>query len=132
MMLSELRAFDKFKVVSIHTGRETGRRLADMGFTNGSEGTVMRCGFLHGPLHVCVGGYQLLVRYSEAAAVEIEVLEYAPRGSRRALGGGQGRGKGRPAAACHVCEDAPAPAGTRPRPRVTCLDPDEVTGDAQS
>lgn len=119
MMLAELRAYDRFKVLAIHTGRETGRRLADMGFTKESEGRVMRCGFLRGPMHVCVGGYHILLRYSEAAAVEVEVLEFAPRGRGLRRGGGRGFGRGfgpghgdlsgKPGL-CHGCETGPAAA----------------------
>ncbi|MBU0935848.1 MAG: ferrous iron transport protein A [Spirochaetes bacterium] len=117
MMLAELRAYDRFKVLAIHTGRETGRRLADMGFTKDSEGRVMRCGFLRGPMHVCVGGYHLLLRHSEAAAVEVEVLEFAPhghglgRGGRRGLRRGFGHGalSGKPGL-CHGCETDAAAA----------------------
>jgi len=103
MMLANLKAYDRFKVLAIHTGRETGRRLADMGFTKNSEGTIMRCGFFRGPLHVCVGGYHILVRHSEAALVEVELLETAQRQGRRGFGGGRGKG-GQGKGACHGCE----------------------------
>lgn len=102
MMLASLKAYDRFKVLAIHTGRETGRRLADMGFTKGSEGTVMRCGFFRGPLHVCVAGYHILIRHSEAASVEVELLENGQTQGRHR--GRFGRGHG----ACHGCEDQPA------------------------
>lgn len=102
MFLADLHAFDRFKVLSINTGRETGRRLSDMGFTKHSEGVVMRCSFLRGPMHVCVAGYHILVRHSEAAAVEVELLERRERQAGR----GRWRHGARRRAACQGCDEA--------------------------
>jgi ferrous iron transport protein A len=82
MVVSEAPAGADFKVLRVTTGREVGRRLADMGFTEGAEGSVVRGGFLRGPLQVRIRGYDILIRRSEAAEIEVELL-----GRRGAAGG---------------------------------------------
>lgn len=82
MVVSDAPAGADFKVLRVTTGREVGRRLADMGFTEGAEGSVVRGGFLRGPLQVRIRGYDLLIRRSEAAEIEVELL-----GRRGAAGG---------------------------------------------
>lgn len=72
MVVSEARAGSAFRVVRVTLGREVGKRLADMGFTEGTEGRVVRGGFLRGPFHVRILGYDVLLRRSEAAGIEIE------------------------------------------------------------
>jgi Fe2+ transport system protein FeoA len=75
MLVSEAPVGESFRVIRVMTGREVGKRLADMGFTEGAEGSVVRGGFLRGPLHVRIRGYDLLIRRSEAAAIEVERIE---------------------------------------------------------
>jgi ferrous iron transport protein A len=82
MVVSEAPAGADFKVLRVTTGREVGRRLADMGFTEGAEGSVVRGGFFRGPLQVRIRGYDILIRRSEAAEIEVELL-----GRRGAAGG---------------------------------------------
>jgi ferrous iron transport protein A len=72
MFVSDAPAGASFKVKKVILGKEVGRRLADMGFTEGAEGAVVRLGFLYGPLHVRIRGYDILIRRSEAAGVEVE------------------------------------------------------------
>ncbi len=72
MVVSDLRAGARFKVIKLLRGRDVGKRLADMGFTEGVEGEVVRGGFLRGPLQVRIRGYDLLIRRVEAAAIEVE------------------------------------------------------------
>ncbi|MFZ4616863.1 MAG: FeoA family protein [Rectinemataceae bacterium] len=71
MLLSELAPGARFRVQGVTIGREVGKRLADMGFNNGVEGEVVRRLFLSGPMQVRILGYSLLLRKSEAAAVEV-------------------------------------------------------------
>ena len=71
MRMSDARAGAYFTVVKVCAGGEVGKRLADMGFTEGAAGQVVRGGFLRGPYHVRIRGYDLLLRRSEAAGVEI-------------------------------------------------------------
>ncbi|HOX92872.1 MAG TPA: FeoA domain-containing protein [Spirochaetales bacterium] len=63
-----------FTVVSVTVGKEIGKRLADMGFTQGAEGVVLRRGSFGGPLHIRLRGYDILIRKSEAQAIEVEAL----------------------------------------------------------
>jgi Fe2+ transport system protein FeoA len=74
MVISDAPTGASFKVLKVRTGREVGKRLADMGFTEGAEGSVVRGGFLRGPLQVRILGYDILIRRSEAADIEISPL----------------------------------------------------------
>jgi ferrous iron transport protein A len=85
MFVSDAPAGGSFKVVRVTLGREVGKRLADMGFTAGAEGSVVRSGFLRGPLQVRIRGYDILIRRDEAAGIEIEPVgdwAGAARGTR--------------------------------------------------
>lgn len=48
MFLSDVPPGASFKVIKVILGKEVGRRLADMGFTSGTEGAVVRGGFCAG------------------------------------------------------------------------------------
>ncbi len=72
MNLSTLAPGALFKVIKVLWNKEVGRRLADMGFTEGAEGQVVRSGFLRGPFQVQIRGYDLLIRRCEAAGIEVE------------------------------------------------------------
>jgi len=72
MVISDAPDGASFKVVRVLLGKEVGKRLADMGFTEGAEGALVRGGFFHGPLQVRIRGYDILLRRSEAAGIEIE------------------------------------------------------------
>jgi ferrous iron transport protein A len=61
-----------FKVLKVSLPGEIGKRLADMGFTAGAEGKVIRIGFLRGPIQVRIRGYDILIRRREAAGIEVE------------------------------------------------------------
>ncbi|MFP3040797.1 ferrous iron transport protein A [Treponema primitia] len=60
-----------FQVVKVTLGKEVGKRLADMGFTENTEGAVVRSGFFHGPIQVRIRGYDILIRRSEAEGIEV-------------------------------------------------------------
>ncbi|MBP7264509.1 MAG: ferrous iron transport protein A [Spirochaetia bacterium] len=93
--LSDLYRFDRFRVKAVMVGRETGRRLADLGFTEGMEGQMIRCGIMGGPMQVRLGAYDLLMRREEAAEVEVDLLEAGcARGRFGAGRSGRGRGMG--------------------------------------
>ncbi len=72
MVISDAPMGASFRIVKVTTGKEVGKRLADMGFTQGVEGVVIRSGFLSGPIQVRLRGYDILIRRSEAATIEIE------------------------------------------------------------
>lgn len=92
MLLSELFPGDRFLVNSVMVGKETGRRLADMGFTESAEGEVVRRGMMGGPMQVMVRGYDLLIRKEEAAKIEVE-LTFSGKG-RGHRGGAYGQRRG--------------------------------------
>lgn len=104
MCLSDAPVGASFRVVQVTLAREVGKRLADMGFTEGAEGQVVRGGFMGGPLHVQIRGYDILIRCCEAAGVEIQPEGFWPlaRGAawlkshpkRHWFGDGQGLGTG--------------------------------------
>jgi len=72
MFLSDAPNGASFKVIRVLIGKEVGKRLADMGFTEGAEGAVVRSGLFRGPLQVRIRGYDVLIRRSEAAGIEVE------------------------------------------------------------
>lgn len=72
MVLSDAPNGASFKVCKVTLGKEVGKRLADMGFTEGAEGAVVRSGFFRGPLQVRIRGYDILIRRFEAAGIEVE------------------------------------------------------------
>jgi ferrous iron transport protein A len=71
MCVSDLSRGESFVVSRVRLGKEVGKRLADMGFTEGREGLVVRKGFFRGPLQVRLMGYDLLLRHNEASGIEI-------------------------------------------------------------
>ncbi|MDR2370075.1 MAG: ferrous iron transport protein A [Treponema sp.] len=79
MHLSDVPKGAAFRVVKVSLGKEVGRRLADMGFTEGTTGEVIRIGFFHGPLQVRIRGYNILIRCYEAAGIEIEPADLCPK-----------------------------------------------------
>jgi ferrous iron transport protein A len=94
MFLSDAPSGASFKVIKVTLGKEVGKRLADMGFTEGTEGAVVREGFFRGPLQVRIRGYDILIRRFEAAGIEVEPVgdwsaaHDASRLFRRRLGRG--------------------------------------------
>lgn len=97
MQLSELRPGASFRVGKVLVGGEIGKRLADMGFTEGAEGELVRGAFLRGPVQIRIRGYDLLVRRSEARLIEIEATDEAggeATGKTAAAGDGGANGGG--------------------------------------
>lgn len=101
MFVSDAPNGASFKVVRVTLDKEVGKRLADMGFTEGAEGAVVRGGFLHGPLQVRIRGYDILIRRCEAAGIEVEpvgdwsAVQDAAGNAFGFHGFGRGRGHGR-------------------------------------
>jgi ferrous iron transport protein A len=75
MSIYDLKNGDSFKVRSVILPREIGKRLADMGFTAGIEGTVVRCALFGDPLQVKIMGYDVSIRVAEAKGVLVELLK---------------------------------------------------------
>jgi ferrous iron transport protein A len=72
MTIADSPAGILFRVLKVGLPGEIGKRLADMGFTAGAEGTVIRKGFLHGPIQVRIRGYDILIRQREAAGIDVK------------------------------------------------------------
>ena len=72
MFLSDAPSGASFRVIKVILGKEVGKRLADMGFTAGTDGAVIREGFFHGPLQIRIRGYDILIRRFEAGGIEVE------------------------------------------------------------
>jgi ferrous iron transport protein A len=50
-----------------------------MGFTQGTEGAVIRKGFFRGPLQIRIRGYDILIRRFEASGIEVEPVGDWPK-----------------------------------------------------
>lgn len=87
MRLSDVDPGSLFTVSAVRSGGEIGKRLADMGFTDGAEGILVRGAFMRGPLQVRIRGYDLLIRRGEGAM--IEVRDVVATGSDLAAAQGQ-------------------------------------------
>lgn len=78
MRLSEARIGQEFEILAVRIHREVGRRLADMGFTEGAKGRVIRGGAFRGPLQIRIRDYDVLLRRCEAAGIEVLPLGTIP------------------------------------------------------
>ena len=74
MRLSDLDEGTQFVVLRVLIGGEVGRRLADMGFTEGAQGTLVRGTFLHDPLQIRIRDYDVMIRRSEAHLIEVKPI----------------------------------------------------------
>ena len=82
--LSELLPGQKARIVRIGRSGGTLRRIADMVVTPGAVIEVQRVAPLGDPIEVKIRGYNLSLRKSEAAAIEVELTEeHCPRGAVR-------------------------------------------------
>lgn len=87
MTIASIDEGEEFIVDNVCLCRETGKRLADMGFTKGARGRIVRRGFLGGPLQIRLGDCDIMIRASEASGVTIEQVIGAGRGMGRGHGG---------------------------------------------
>jgi ferrous iron transport protein B len=78
MVLSNLRTGVQFRVLKVNLDKEVGRRLADMGFVKDAAGAVVRKKLFGGPLEVKIMDYEVLLRASETAGIEVDELAHAP------------------------------------------------------
>ena len=72
MKLSELKVGEKGKVVAVNGEGAVRRRLFDMGITPGAEVYLRKKAPLGDPIEIALRGYELTLRKSEAANVEIQ------------------------------------------------------------
>lgn len=74
MLLSNLKPGDRFKVERVVLTGEIGKRLADMGFITGTEGTIVRIAHIGDPIEVTILNYHVSIRKSEASGIEAMLL----------------------------------------------------------
>jgi len=105
MVLSDAPGGASFRVTRVNLGKEVGKRLADMGFTAGTEGAVVRRAFFGGPLQVRILGYDVLIRRFEAGGIEVEpVGDWTAVSDSRKFGGGLPRRAVKKLRQCPECE----------------------------
>ena len=75
MTIGDLKAGDSFVVKGVELTRETGKRLADMGFTRGVQGRVVRKALFGDPFQVSILGYQVTIRKAEAGGVSVDLVD---------------------------------------------------------
>ncbi len=71
-LLSQLKIGEKSTVVAVHGEGAVRRRLFDMGITPGAEIYLRKKAPLGDPIEVSLRGYELTLRKSEAANVEMK------------------------------------------------------------
>ena len=69
--LNELGVGKTSKIVHLNGEGAVKRRMMDMGLTKGTEVTVRKVAPLGDPIELTVRGYELSIRKSEAATIEI-------------------------------------------------------------
>ncbi|MCI8458856.1 MAG: ferrous iron transport protein A [Clostridia bacterium] len=72
-LLSECKAGEHGKVLSVQGEGKMRRRLFDMGVTVGAPVQMRKKAPLGDPIQVTVRGYELTLRKTEAACVEVEI-----------------------------------------------------------
>jgi len=72
MTLGELRPGEQAKVVSIGTTGAMRQRILDMGLTPNVQVKLIKIAPMGDPVEITVRGYQLSLRKSEAAQIQVE------------------------------------------------------------
>ncbi|HCL55676.1 MAG TPA: iron transporter FeoA [Spirochaetia bacterium] len=75
MVLSQLKNQDRFRVIKVTLDKEIGKRLVDMGFSQGTEGIVVRSALLGDPLQINLLSYNVSIRKKEASGIEVELIK---------------------------------------------------------
>ena len=71
MTLDSMETGATAKVVRINGAGAVKRRIMDMGITKGVEVTLRKVAPLGDPIEITLRGYELSIRKSEAAAIEV-------------------------------------------------------------
>ncbi len=71
-LLSQMKIGEKGKVVAVNGEGAVRRRLFDMGITPGAEIFLRKKAPLGDPIEISLRGYELTLRKTEAAHVEME------------------------------------------------------------
>ena len=73
-LLSDFSVGESGKIIKVNGEGRVRRRLFDMGVTPQAEVTLRKKAPLGDPMEVTLRGYELTLRKSEAARVEVEIL----------------------------------------------------------
>ena len=73
-LLSEFAVGESGKITKVSGEGKIRRRLFDMGVTPGAELTMRKKAPLGDPIEITLRGYELTLRKTEAACVEVEIL----------------------------------------------------------
>ena len=73
-LLSDFVVGESGKIKSVTGESKIRRRLFDMGVTPGAELTMRKKAPLGDPIEITLRGYELTLRKTEAACVEVELL----------------------------------------------------------
>ncbi len=73
-LLSDFTVGESGKIISVTGEGRIRRRLFDMGVTPGAELTMRKKAPLGDPIEITLRGYELTLRKTEAACVEVEIL----------------------------------------------------------
>ncbi|MEI6284922.1 MAG: FeoA domain-containing protein [Bacillota bacterium] len=87
MQMTELSNGDYFKVIKVSLTGEIGKRISEMGFTQGTEGKVVRRALLGDPIEICILRYNVSLRKSEAIGIEVEKIPGLSGARRRPMHG---------------------------------------------
>ncbi len=71
-LLSQMKIGDRGKVIAVNGEGAVRRRLFDMGITPGAEIYLRKKAPLGDPIEISLRGYELTLRKTEAAHVEME------------------------------------------------------------
>ncbi len=71
MVLPRVPLGARFRITGIRSSSPLAFRLMELGLIEGAEGRVLRRAPLGDPLHLRVGDYELALRASEAALIEV-------------------------------------------------------------
>ncbi|PID48068.1 MAG: ferrous iron transport protein A [Proteobacteria bacterium] len=74
MNLSDTKTGLTCKIVRLHAKDKILQKLLDMGFTKNSIITILREAPLYDPMELNIKGYNIALRKSEAALIEVEPL----------------------------------------------------------
>ncbi len=71
MVLPRVPLGGRFRITGVRSDSPLAFRLMELGLIEGAEGRVLRRAPLGDPLHLRVGDYELALRASEAALIEV-------------------------------------------------------------
>ena len=73
MLLSAAEINKVLRIISITKKDETSSRISELGIVPGEEITILSVAPLGDPIRISIKGYQLALRKSEAALIEVEL-----------------------------------------------------------